>query len=306
MPRKSPRIANANAAPAQKGAPAARQGTKRERQDDAPPAEDARPKPKRSKKTKRKALVPPEIREPGDPPRLKRFRLTCPHAVAERWDRMRVQRMFCLGRQRDEPNLTEEFKIAGSTGNIYTVVVRNVPACDCPDGRKHGTCKHILFVMSRVLRVRDGLAYQAALLNSEIREIFAKAPEPMAAAEPVGPDGRQRKPLEQDECPICYEAFNRNETDVVYCVAQCGTNIHKDCFRQWAATRGGGAVTCVMCRAPWEKNPVGVGEYGQILQDAKIGAEGYLNVANEMGISPRRDTSTYYTRFYDSRRYRWL
>ncbi|KAF3922772.1 hypothetical protein ABW21_db0209580 [Orbilia brochopaga] len=233
-PRKSQRIVNANAAPAQKGPPAGK-GTKRKRQDVAPPVEAPGPKPKSkssaTRKSKSKAPEQPqEEREPDEPPRRKRFRLTCPHAVAERWDRMRVQRMFCLGRQRDEANLTETFKIAGSTGNVYTVLLANIPVCDCPDGRKHGTCKHILFVMSKVLRVRDGLAYQAALLNSEIQEIFANAPVPTADAGAAAFNalgGRERKPLDQDECPVCYEAFTRSDIDVLYCVVQCGSNIHK-------------------------------------------------------------------------------
>ncbi|KAJ6259747.1 E3 ubiquitin-protein ligase [Drechslerella dactyloides] len=359
-PRKSKRIANA--APPKKGAPAPApgKGTKRKRQDIDPPAQETsrkrKPKPSKSVKPNRKGPKEPKVlvqpaqleepeepeaeeleeleelkvpRKPEEPPRLKRFRPTCPQAIAERWDRMRVQRMFCLGRQRDENNLTEEFKIAGSTGNVYTVVLANLPTCDCPDSRRNGTCKHILFVMSKVLKVRTGLAYQAALLNSEIKEIFDKAPVLTAdtAAESNPSDGhRQRKPLDQDECPVCYEAFGRDETDAFYCAAQCGSNIHKECFRQWAASRGSAGVTCVMCRAPWQDNGVDVGEYSRILQDAKIGAEGYLNVADQMGLSHRRgwspffdpalimalysrlqtDTSTYYNRFYDSRRYRWL
>ncbi|EWC44583.1 hypothetical protein DRE_06664 [Drechslerella stenobrocha 248] len=321
-PRKSKRISSLQAAPPKREH--ATRAAKRKRQDleVEPVKEDssaAPPPPKRGKPrgrgpTKaREQLASQESQEPTgtktkettepeEPPRRKRFRATCPQAIAERWDRMRVQRMFCLGRQRDESALTEEFKVAGSTGNVYTVLLANVPRCNCPDSRKNGTCKHILFVMSKVLRVRDGLAYQAALLNSELLEIFAHAPASLEASIPG--EKRKRKPLAEEECPICYEPFGKNEASVVYCMAQCGSNIHKECFRQWAASKSGSVVTCVICRTPWEDNSISAAEYGRVLQGAKVGNEGYLNVADEMGMTRRRDTSTY-NRFYNWQSLQW-
>ena len=58
--------------------------------------------------------------------------------------------------------------------------------------------------------------------------------------------GPGRKPLEGD-CPICFESLEEaslNET--LYCKAQCGNNIHKECFSQWARNKRaeGVAVTC--------------------------------------------------------------
>ncbi|KAF3930961.1 hypothetical protein ABW19_dt0210631 [Dactylella cylindrospora] len=198
--------------------------------------------------------------EREEPPRLKRYRLRCPQAVEQRLERVRTQRMFCLGRARREEDLTEEFKIAGSTGNVYTVTLANIPTCNCPDSKKNGTCKHILFVMSKVLRVRYNLSYQAALLNSEIQEIFENSPVP-PQGEPSGTI-QTRKPLDEDDCA--------------------------DCFRQWVASKMGGTVTCVMCRTPWDENSAEEGEYGEILRNAEIGREGYLNVAEQMGLSTYR------------------
>jgi hypothetical protein len=37
------------------------------------------------------------------------------------------------------------FHIVGSTGNIYKVVIRKEPTCDCPDGAKGNQCKHICY-----------------------------------------------------------------------------------------------------------------------------------------------------------------
>ncbi|KAK6363019.1 hypothetical protein TWF730_000468 [Orbilia blumenaviensis] len=242
----------------------------------------SRPAPKRPA-----VETPEEPEEPEDPPRIKRFRSRCPVAVAQRIERVRTQRMFCLGRARDEENLREEFKIAGSTGNIYTVMLENVPVCDCPDSiHKGGTCKHILFVMIKILRVRAELSYQAALLNSEIREIFENSPVPLEGD--VSEDKRLRKPLDVDECPVCYEPFEADEKNVLFCVAQCGSNIHKECFRQWAASKLGEIVTCVMCRTPWEESSADKGDYGNILKNATRGKEGYLNVAAQLGMGTSR------------------
>jgi len=42
--------------------------------------------------------------------------------------------------------------MTGSTGNIYTVTICRQPVCSCPHNQKGNQCKHILYVVSRVLR----------------------------------------------------------------------------------------------------------------------------------------------------------
>lgn len=63
----------------------------------------------------------------------------------------------------------------GSTGNVYTVQVGHVPSCSCPDGSKGNHCKHLLFVLLKILQVPQdsNLWYQAALLTNELEAIFA-------------------------------------------------------------------------------------------------------------------------------------
>lgn len=55
------------------------------------------------------------------------------------------------------------------------------------------------------------------------------------------------------------------------------------CFRQWAATKGPGQVTCVMCRQPWQSESA-----KSTLVNGKIGEEGYVNVADQLGMSLER------------------
>lgn len=183
--------------------------------------------------------------------------------------------------------------MAGTTGNIYHITVDKVPSCSCPHARKGNQCKHVVYVLSRVLRVPVHLEYQLAFITSELNEIFAKAPPlPSATAEESEKDGN-RKPLE-GECPICcvdFEPENEKE-QVVYCKAACGNNVHKECFDQWAATKRGGPVPCPYCRTPWE-NSNDAGDVKKVATNGRVNAEGYVNVAGQLGLSGRRDYSSY-------------
>jgi hypothetical protein len=61
--------------------------------------------------------------------------------------------------------------VLGSTGNVYSVNIGQVPSCDCPDfARSSDACKHVLFVMTRVLRLSHSnpVIYQKALLQKEL------------------------------------------------------------------------------------------------------------------------------------------
>lgn len=53
---------------------------------------------------------------------------------------------------------------------VYTVKICRHPHCTCPDHAKGHVCKHILFVMLRVLKLSttNPLAWQKALLTKEV------------------------------------------------------------------------------------------------------------------------------------------
>ncbi len=55
----------------------------------------------------------------------------------------------------------------------YDVTISCKPTCTCPDALKGNVCKHILFVMLRVLRLKrdDPLVWQKALLSGEVRAV---------------------------------------------------------------------------------------------------------------------------------------
>ncbi|KAF9078321.1 hypothetical protein BDP27DRAFT_1440792 [Rhodocollybia butyracea] len=114
--------------------------------------------------------------------RLARFRGSCPNDISVRLDRYlsQAQRIYLIERSREGNALKEDFVVQGSTGNVYSVTIDNVPHCDCPDHQKGHHCKHLLFVLLKVLQIpqSSNYWYQKALLTSELAEIFAAAPPP--------------------------------------------------------------------------------------------------------------------------------
>ena len=152
--------------------------------------------------------------------------------------------------------------------------------------------------MLRVLKAREDLAYQLALLSSELREIFQHAPPiPSADKDAESSDGN-RKPIE-GECPICYTEFKSSKEQIVYCRSACGNNVHKACMQTWAAARSGN-TTCPICRSTWTAMDISA---GKIDLDKAETSEGYKNVAAQLGISRARDYSSYYQPWV-RRRYR--
>ncbi|KIL64334.1 hypothetical protein M378DRAFT_186759 [Amanita muscaria Koide BX008] len=268
------------------------------------------PTPTSSKgKRKRKSQDEGEGREEK---RIARFKPKCPQNILDRVERVWQQRLFMIDRDRSGDELRETFSVLGSTGNVYTVVIDQMPRCNCPDALKGNHCKHILFIFLKVLRVPNESPhwYQKALLSSELEEIFSQAPlapncvahahvldaHVRATAQFSGPSSQSTKkrwPTKDDDCPICYETmFGVAENGLKFCDA-CGNAIHEECWKQWQASnlRSGKSVTCVWCRA--EMNTGGVVKGRKSKGTRTNSDEGYLNLATVAGLSPVRDTSTY-------------
>ncbi|KDQ61266.1 hypothetical protein JAAARDRAFT_32263 [Jaapia argillacea MUCL 33604] len=264
------------------------------------------------------ASVPPPAKkqrkkkDPEAPQEEKRgaiMKKSCPKNILDRVDRVASQRFFMVERKRNGEELREEFGVLGSTGNVYKVVIDKKPSCDCPDARKGNHCKHILFIFMKVLQVpyQSNVWYQKALLTSELQTIFANAPEAPnsvtnqrvreAYARATGKasgssssntnETNKRLPGPEDDCPICYENMHKVDVKKMAFCDTCKNGLHLECFQQWARTAGRN-VTCVFCRAEWAIPGPSGGD------KATRGADGYLNLASAAGLSPVRDTSTYY------------
>lgn len=248
---------------------------------------------------------PKKVKKEPEEKRLARWRDKPSQAVRDRIERAVSQRMYLISRS-DKSEHEKEFTVLGSVGNVYTVNVSHKPRCSCPDFEKGNLCKHILFVLLKVLRLPPDsqLIYQVALLTHELTEIFSKAPanptHAVMASHSVqrkyqeltnsnghanGHGPEKRKPAEGD-CPICYEEMTTKEP-LVWCELGCGNNVHAACFQQWSLTksRNGEEISCVYCRAPWKSNPS---------SKPHTNSDGYINLANlQPGMSTERDWYAY-------------
>ncbi|KAF1950276.1 hypothetical protein CC80DRAFT_242825 [Byssothecium circinans] len=57
----------------------------------------------------------------------------------------------------------------------------------------------------------------------------------------------KRKEIDGD-CVICQETLAPQVSDITFCKAGCGQNIHEKCFKRWSAIQS----ICPMCRVAWE------------------------------------------------------
>jgi len=112
----------------------------------------------------------------SDETRLRRYRSSCPTAIKDRIKRALTQRLFLV--QNDSANSTTtlegSFIVLGSTGNVYTVKVSHIPSCTCLDHASGHLCKHILFVLLKVMQLppNSPLIYQAMWPTFELEEKF--------------------------------------------------------------------------------------------------------------------------------------
>lgn len=196
------------------------------------------------------------------------------------------------------------FKIAGSTGNVYTVIISHIPICSCPNtnfksnNSDQALCKHMLYVLHYVLKAPERLCHQNAFLTSELKEITANAPTLptiFSAAEEIPNDDANsnstttRKPIEdEDDCPICCMPFAASSEEITWCQAACGNNIHEQCFDLWAHTKPEGHVTCPFCRSLWHSNSESLralpGEHSETMVEVQMARRvgGYYNVREQL------------------------
>jgi hypothetical protein len=262
--------------------------------------------------------------------RVKRYRSHPTIGIKQRIDRARTQRLYLV--QRSDISSSSngskcEFVVLGSTGNVYDVNIAQVPRCSCPDHGKGNLCKHILFIMLKVIGLPSSspLVYQAAYLQSELEEIFtnlrsrrvggivmvnasvtsafASLQSGKAVVVPessVGGVARRCLTAGDSDCPICFDATNVGlMSSLTYCRAACGTNFHAACIQTWLDQKMRQKdKTCPNCRQPWQ----GAAKSGKKGQIRPTYDEGYANLGSLQGQSPHRDTSTYASSPYHYKR----
>lgn len=164
-----------------------------------------------------------------------------------RLQRALQQRLFVI--EQDELN----FQISGSTGNIYSCKIRANPKCSCPDGYRNNRCKHILYILVKVLKYPRDKLFDKLLNQSILSTCLENGGQQMFAISNTNDndiknaqDKNVQKQIGQDDtCPICFDSFDATSQSIVFC-RKCGNNIHGICWEQWVKN---GKNTCVFCRA---------------------------------------------------------
>ncbi|KAF8163789.1 hypothetical protein B0H34DRAFT_650575 [Crassisporium funariophilum] len=312
VPRRKPPAANKSRAPRVKRTSVVDAVTAAEPAPQAGPSQPTAPPAKRSRKKAGKEEEPLIGSQPEKRGAL--FKARCPQNILDRVERVMTQRIFMIDRTRTPGALCEEFSVLGSTGNVYTVTIDHRPRCNCPDACKGNHCKHILFILLKVLQVprSSDYWYQKALLTSELETIFAEAPlapnsvahahireaharaigKPIDSTLMASTSKNKRIPGPDDDCPICYDGMHGVAEKLLVFCEECGNALHKECFQQWQKTAASNRkdLTCVWCRAQWVMAAPAGGAVGGV----KRSMGGYINLSGVANVSPVRDTSTYY------------
>ncbi|KAK4769331.1 hypothetical protein SAY86_027481 [Trapa natans] len=216
-----------------------------------------------------------------------RFRV--PHPVAGRIVRAIQNRLLLL--HRSGPS----FFVLGATGNVYSVTLSASPSCTCPD--RTAPCKHILFVLIRVLGVplSDPCLHRKTLRPCHVDRLLVTPSLPGALA---GSGLREMfhrhfyqsrqgltqrpAPIHVEDgaiCPVCLDEITAQqgaaekdssaaEQKAVVACGTCRNPIHEECLLKWKRSRGRRPAICVICRARWRD---------------KVDQDKYVNLAAYVG-----------------------
>ena len=165
-----------------------------------------------------------------------------------RLERAYTHRLYLLDRR-----TPTEFDMLGHSGARYRVNLARAPTCTCPDhaNRDGGRCKHIFFVLGRVMGVDpDGGPLDDTLLaHLRAAQISGWAPTLGDVRDACAPSAvAQRLPEPGDPCPICFEDLVGEAC--AFCATGCGGTIHALCITRWSEAKRASAhpVTCPLCR----------------------------------------------------------
>jgi len=239
-----------------------------------------------------------------------RYRGTPSQAVIARIQRARSQRLYFVT-WKPSSVFGGTFVVLGSTGNVYNVTIGHINTCTCPDSRKGNHCKHLLFVLLKVLQEPPSspIVWQRGFTNQELEilnERLKKLTERrMLCLNVVANDAvkhaydqstgkttttiKQRPLTENSECVICCEPLRSGTRDepLVWCKQRCGNSLHEKCMGMWIMqsqrdNSPGAEVPCPFCRVSWQNTGT---------HSTATGDEGYLNLAAQSGQTSSRPSS---------------
>lgn len=176
------------------------------------------------------------------------------------------QKIFLvLTHEFDENILERKYDVMGTTGNVYTVSIKNVPICTCPDYTlRFKRCKHIYFVLKRIMKIQQEYEDIIEYNDNDLIHMFSNIPEITNNIKlhtnlvnkyvSLKTNGiiLQKKIEDDDICPICLDTLYDCDEEIVFCKYYCGNNIHKECFDIINDNKTD--ITCLYCFKPWISN----------------------------------------------------
>ena len=163
----------------------------------------------------------------------------------------------------DDNILERKYVVMGSTGNVYNVIIKDIPECTCPDYMTRGKrCKHIYFILIRVMRIIN--EDQEEYSEDELYEMFNNIPtvtnnlivdnktkntyEKLKQSNKLKPEIKQKEQKSTDDlCPVCLDDLD-NGDELDYCKFSCGKPIHKICYVMWTKKH---PLNCIFCKKSW-------------------------------------------------------
>ncbi|KAF2400118.1 hypothetical protein EJ06DRAFT_47709 [Trichodelitschia bisporula] len=75
--------------------------------------------------------------------------------------------------------------------------------------------------------------------------------------QPPPQPAHRRQPIEGD-CPVCWEPYEPEKNEILYCQTTCGHNFHKSCLIEWFtgphSSNTSNTDKCPMCRSLWDED----------------------------------------------------
>jgi hypothetical protein len=195
------------------------------------------------------------------------------YAQKQRLRKIRQEQFYLL--KFTQTSQINEFKVSGSTSNVYTIKLKNDTnkfSCDCPDFGVHCKkagmlCKHICFIVFRVGRIRDAdilinltmtPAHKEALfirisdtwdkfVQSELVSKFNELEVEKQTKKDMY-DACNARNLVDSDCPVCFRLLSGVDISKLASCPTCNNAVHKECAKRWF--RISNNDKCIVCRSP--------------------------------------------------------
>ena len=178
--------------------------------------------------------------------------------MASRKERAFIQNIYLLHMVPSDNEYIRNFKVVGTTRNIYDVSIKEKPSCTCKDYENGNICKHIYFIMLRVMRIIGDVKNNYS--KEELLELFENIPDyiniDLLYDDVIIDDKIEEKNVPQkfdDMCPVCLDDITNETPELDYCKYGCGKSVHNKCFQIWNNTNPYGQNKCLFCRIDWIK-----------------------------------------------------